>query len=66
MAAIRKPLSSHKRIVIKIGSALLVDRGSGLKKAWLDAVCADIAGLRAGGQKSSWSPRARSRWAAPC
>lgn len=49
MAAIRKPLSSHKRIVIKIGSALLVDRGSGLKKAWLDAVCADIAGLRAGG-----------------
>ncbi len=49
MAAIRKTLSSHKRIVIKIGSALLVDRGSGLKKAWLDAVCADIAGLRAGG-----------------
>lgn len=49
MAAIRKALSSHKRIVIKIGSALLVDRGSGLKKAWLDAVCADIAGLRAGG-----------------
>ncbi len=49
MVAIRKALSSHKRIVIKIGSALLVDRGSGLKKAWLDAVCADIAGLRAGG-----------------
>ncbi|MCD2182635.1 glutamate 5-kinase [Rhizobium sp. GN54] len=49
MAAIRKALSSHRRIVIKIGSALLVDRGSGLKKAWLDAVCADIAGLRAGG-----------------
>ncbi|MBB3977099.1 glutamate 5-kinase [Rhizobium azooxidifex] len=49
MAAIRKALSSHKRVVIKIGSALLVDRGSGLKKTWLDAVCADIAGLRAGG-----------------
>lgn len=49
MAETRKALSSHKRIVIKIGSALLVDRATGLKKAWLDAVCADIAALRAGG-----------------
>jgi glutamate 5-kinase len=31
MTAGRKPLSAHKRIVIKIGSALLVDRKSGLK-----------------------------------
>ncbi|NVP54018.1 glutamate 5-kinase [Mycoplana rhizolycopersici] len=49
MASTRTALSSHKRIVIKIGSALLVDRATGLKKAWLDAVCADIAALRAGG-----------------
>ncbi|MGI2035949.1 glutamate 5-kinase [Rhizobium panacihumi] len=49
MSAGRKSLSSHKRIVIKIGSALLVDRGTGLKSRWLDAVCADIAALRAGG-----------------
>ncbi|MDX3928342.1 MAG: glutamate 5-kinase [Shinella sp.] len=45
----RKPLAKYRRIVIKIGSALLVDRASGLKKAWLDALCADIAALRAGG-----------------
>jgi glutamate 5-kinase len=45
----RKPLGKYRRIVIKIGSALLVDRTSGLKKAWLDRLCADIAGLRAGG-----------------
>ena len=45
----RKPLGKHRRIVIKIGSALLVDRASGLKKAWLDAMCSDIAALRAGG-----------------
>jgi glutamate 5-kinase len=42
----RKPLASHRRVVIKIGSALLVDRKSGLRKAWLDAICSDIAALR--------------------
>ncbi|MCO5734597.1 glutamate 5-kinase [Rhizobium sp. SSA_523] len=43
----RKPLKAHRRVVIKIGSALLVDRQSGLKAGWLDSVCADIAALRA-------------------
>ncbi|MDO6964573.1 glutamate 5-kinase [Rhizobium alvei] len=41
----RKALTDCRRIVIKIGSALLVDRKSGLRKAWLDAMCADIAAL---------------------
>ena len=45
----RKPLGKHRRIEIKIGSALLVDRATGLKKAWLDAMCKDIAALKAGG-----------------
>ena len=49
MPAKRKKPSACKRIVIKIGSALLVDRKSGLKKAWLDAVCEDIAQLRKAG-----------------
>ncbi|GEO85804.1 MULTISPECIES: glutamate 5-kinase [Alphaproteobacteria] len=49
MSAGRKSLTRYKRIVIKIGSALLVDRGSGLKKAWLDAICDDIAALKARG-----------------
>ncbi|OHV83323.1 glutamate 5-kinase [Ensifer sp. LCM 4579] len=49
MAATRKPLEKYRRIVIKIGSALLVERKSGLKKAWLDALSADIAALRAKG-----------------
>lgn len=49
MSAGAKSLTRYKRIVIKIGSALLVDRGSGLKKAWLDAICDDIADLRARG-----------------
>ena len=49
MSAGAKSLTRYKRIVIKIGSALLVDRGSGLKKAWLDAICDDIAALRARG-----------------
>ncbi|CAN7344535.1 glutamate 5-kinase [Rhizobium sp. LjRoot30] len=45
----RKPLASYRRVVIKIGSALLVDRKTGLKQSWLDAMCADIAKLKAGG-----------------
>ncbi|AWM26825.1 glutamate 5-kinase [Sinorhizobium fredii USDA 205] len=49
MAATRRPLEKYRRIVIKIGSALLVDRKSGLKKSWLDAMCADIAALKAKG-----------------
>ena len=44
-----RSLSRVKRVVIKIGSALLVDRGSGIKKAWLDAICDDIAALKARG-----------------
>ena len=44
-----RSLSRVKRVVIKIGSALLVDRGSGMRKAWLDAICDDIAALKARG-----------------
>jgi glutamate 5-kinase len=49
MTTDRKRVADHRRIVIKIGSALLVDRRTGLKAAWLEAVCADIADLRAKG-----------------
>ena len=49
MSKTRKPLLKYRRVVIKIGSALLVDRATGLKKSWLDAMCADIAGLKAKG-----------------
>lgn len=45
----RKPLEKYRRIVIKIGSALLVEPRSGLKKQWLDALCADIVALRGKG-----------------
>ena len=36
-------LSDHKRIVIKIGSALLVDPGTGLRRSWLESLIADLA-----------------------
>lgn len=49
MARTRKPVEKYRRIVIKIGSALLVERGTGLKASWLDAMCADIVALRAAG-----------------
>jgi glutamate 5-kinase len=44
-----RSLSRVKRVVIKIGSALLVDRGSGIRKPWLDAISDDIAALKARG-----------------
>jgi glutamate 5-kinase len=40
-------LDSYRRIVVKIGSSLLVDR-NGLKRDWLDALAADLATLAAG------------------
>jgi len=45
----RVTLSSYRRITIKIGSALLVDRNTGLKRAWLAALVDDIARLAAAG-----------------
>ena len=45
----RKRVDGHTKIVIKIGSALLVDRQSGLKSDWLASLCDDIAALKAKG-----------------
>lgn len=42
-------LGSFKRIVVKIGSALLVDRTKGLKREWLESLGQDIAALTAKG-----------------
>jgi glutamate 5-kinase len=44
-------LAPYKRVVVKIGSALLVDRKSGLKSAWLKSLAHDIADLRATGHE---------------
>lgn len=44
-------LVNHKRIVVKIGSALLVDPVSGLKREWLASVADDIANLRRDGSE---------------
>ena len=51
MAALNAPLAAiaapdirlAKRLVVKIGSALLVDRKSGLKQGWLSALALDVA-----------------------
>ena len=49
MTLVAPEVTAAKRLVIKIGSALLVDRGSGIRKAWLDAISDDIAALKARG-----------------
>ncbi|MBL8699751.1 MAG: glutamate 5-kinase [Alphaproteobacteria bacterium] len=44
------PHFSPRRLVVKIGSALLVDDDSGdVRRAWLDALADDVAALRAAG-----------------
>ena len=44
MDTLSKPsVVSAKRLVVKIGSALLVDRKSGLRQAWLSALAMDVA-----------------------
>ena len=47
MEAIVTKLARFSRIVVKIGSALLVDRTTGLKTDWLASVAQDIATLAA-------------------
>ena len=42
-------LHPYRRITVKIGSALLVDRATGLKRDWLESLCGDIAELASRG-----------------
>ena len=41
-----RQIKSYSRVVIKIGSALLVDQAEGLRRAWLESVIEDIASLK--------------------
>lgn len=43
-------LAPYRRITIKIGSALLVDKAGKLRKAWLDDLAEDIAAVKAEGR----------------
>ena len=46
------PVLASRRLVVKIGSALLVDDETGkLHQSWLDALCDDIAAAHARGQE---------------
>lgn len=47
-----RSLASAKRIVVKIGSALLVDdETGGIRRKWLDALADDVAALRKAGKE---------------
>jgi glutamate 5-kinase len=47
-----QPLQQAKRVVVKIGSALLVEQATGrINRAWLGTLAADVARLRARGQE---------------
>ena len=42
-------LEDYRRIAVKVGSALLVDRRDGLRRDWVETLCLDIAALRKNG-----------------
>ena len=44
-------LSFYPRLVVKVGSSLLVDPAGTVRRAWLETLVADIAALRSGGQQ---------------
>lgn len=44
-----QPLKNFRRITVKIGSALLVDRKKGLKREWLASLVDDISNLASNG-----------------
>jgi glutamate 5-kinase len=47
-----RSLATAKRVVVKIGSALLVDEESGdIRRKWLEALCDDVLALRKGGSE---------------
>lgn len=48
---LNRKIGSYSRIVIKIGSALLVDQRSGLKHQWLRSLVSDIASLKQDGKE---------------
>lgn len=49
MAALAPEITRARRLVVKIGSALLVDRTTGLKRDWLEALALDVVEAKARG-----------------
>lgn len=46
------PIADARRLIVKIGSSLLVDEASGhVRRQWLDSLCDDVARARARGQE---------------
>lgn len=46
------PIADAKRLIVKVGSSLLVDETTGhIRREWLESLCADVARCRARGQE---------------
>ena len=49
LTSLAPDVRTARRLVVKIGSALLVDRATGLRSGWLTGLAADVAAARARG-----------------
>ncbi|OAN65811.1 glutamate 5-kinase [Magnetospirillum moscoviense] len=46
------PIAESRRLIVKIGSSLLVDAATGhIRRAWLESLCDDVARVRVRGQE---------------
>lgn len=69
-ARVRTKIRNARRLVVKVGSALVTNNGAGLDKDALDAWARQIAALRAEASRGKQpspapSPPASSAWAGP-
>jgi len=46
----REALAAARRLVVKVGSAILTDADGGVRDQWLASLCDDLSGLRAEGR----------------
>ena len=60
-------LPAARRIVVKVGSALLVDEDKNtINTAWLAGIASDIARLKVAGKMLWWSRAVPLHWEAGC
>src|SRR3546814_11402731 len=61
--SVRPGLAGARRLVVKIGSALLVDEAAGsIRRDWLDALSDDVAALMRRGTERSEARRVGKEW----
>ena len=65
-ALAQEAMAKAPTVVVKVGSALLVDDDGSIRREWMSALVDDLPGWSKPGGGWCWSPRARSGSACAC